>query len=64
MEFHSFRIIQDFKVDEFTCCVYFFCPVHVYEPGHEKMCLMSYAKNNGADQPAQSDQRLCYSLLS
>ena len=23
-----------------------------YEPGHEKMCLMSYANNNGADQPA------------
>ena len=23
-----------------------------YEPGHEKMCLMSYANNKGADQPA------------
>ena len=23
-----------------------------YEPGHEKMCLMSYANNNGDDQPA------------
>ena len=22
-----------------------------YEPGHEKMCLMSYANNKGADQP-------------
>ena len=22
------------------------------EPGHEKMCLMSYAKNKSADQPA------------
>ena len=22
------------------------------EPGHEKMCLMSYANNKGADQPA------------
>ena len=21
-------------------------------PGHEKMCLMSYANNKGADQPA------------
>ena len=21
------------------------------EPGHEKMCLMSYANNKGADQP-------------
>ena len=23
-----------------------------YEPGHEKMCLMSYANKKGADQPA------------
>ena len=23
-----------------------------YEPGHEKMCLMAYANNKGADQPA------------
>ena len=23
-----------------------------YEPGHEKMCLMSYANNKGADQTA------------
>ena len=23
-----------------------------HEPGHEKMCLMSYANNKGADQPA------------
>ena len=23
-----------------------------YEPGHEKMCLMSYANNKGADQSA------------
>ena len=22
-----------------------------YEPGHEKMCIMSYANNKGADQP-------------
>ena len=22
-----------------------------FEPGHEKMCLMSYANNKGADQP-------------
>ena len=26
--------------------------IHIYEPGHEKMCLMSYANNKGADQPA------------
>ena len=25
-----------------------------FEPGHEKMCLMSYANNKGADQPAHS----------
>ena len=24
----------------------------LYEPGHEKMCLMSYANNKGTDQPA------------
>ena len=24
----------------------------INEPGHEKMCLMSYAKNKGADQTA------------
>ena len=25
---------------------------HTCEPGHKKMCLMSYANNKGADQPA------------
>ena len=25
---------------------------NVYEPGHEKTCLISYANNKGADQPA------------
>ena len=25
---------------------------NVNEPGHEKMCLMPYANNKGADQPA------------
>ena len=24
-----------------------------FAPGHEKMCLMSYANNKGADQPAR-----------
>ena len=24
----------------------------LFEPGHEKTCLMSYANNKGADQPA------------
>ena len=36
---------------------------YLFEPGHAKMCLMSYANNKGADQPAQSDQHLCCSLL-
>ena len=27
---------------------------NIIEPGHEKMCLMSYANNKGADQPAHS----------
>ena len=26
----------------------------LYEPGHAKMCLMPYANNKGADQPAHS----------
>ena len=26
--------------------------LHQNEPGHEKICLMSYANNKGADQPA------------
>ena len=25
---------------------------NAFEPGHEKMCLMPYANNKGADQPA------------
>ena len=28
--------------------------VHLIEPGHEKMCFMSYVNNKGADQPAHS----------
>ena len=35
------------------------------EPRHENTCLMPYANNKDADQPAhaaQPDQRLCYSL--
>ena len=26
--------------------------IKIDEPGHEKMCLLSYANNKGADQPA------------
>ena len=47
-------------------CCFLWIPKYTYEPDHEKMCLMSYANNKGADQPAhsaQSDQRLCCSLL-
>ena len=43
----------------------------IYEPGHEKMCLMSYAENKGADQPAHPrslisafDVRCLYSIIS
>ena len=28
------------------------CSCNVTEPGHAKMCLMTYANNKGADQPA------------
>ena len=42
---------------------------NILESGHEKMCLMSYANNKGADQPAHPrslisafDQRFCCSL--
>ena len=33
-----------------------FCPIttSLTEPGHEKMCLMAYANNKGADQPTIS----------
>ena len=26
--------------------------IYTYEPDHEKMCLMLYVNNKGADQPA------------
>ena len=34
------------------------CPF-IIEPGHEKMCLMSYANNKGADQPAHLRSLIC-----
>ena len=34
------------------CCWNEMISVKLFEPGHEKMCLMSYANNKGADQPA------------
>ena len=36
-------------------CDYDFCDqlnIFSFELGHEKICLMSYANNKGADQPA------------
>ena len=39
-EFVSFHFIL---VEQCLCLI---------EPGHEKMCLMSYANNKGTDQPA------------
>ena len=35
----------------------------LYGPRREKTCLRGFANNTRADQPAQSDQRLCYSLF-
>ena len=35
------------------------CNVKLTDPGHEKLCLMSYANNKVADQPAH-----LYSLIS
>ena len=35
----------------------------LYGPRCEKTCLCGFENNKGADQPAQSDQRLCYSLI-
>ena len=46
------------KMSNFVSCKQNFAefvqmdPVHLYEPGHKKTCLMSYANNKGADQPA------------
>ena len=33
-------------------CVIFVAQYNILEPRHEKMCLMSYANNKSADQPA------------
>ena len=38
------------KILQLPYLVYVAC--NIGEPGHEKMCLMSYANNKGADQPA------------
>ena len=54
-----FRAIQFFEA-KFKClsfCYSAFWPLNYFfsfntvKPGHEKMCLMSYANTKGADQP-------------
>ena len=35
-----------------SLCFVYVLSVEINEPGHEKMCLMTYANNKGADQPA------------
>ena len=34
-------------------------PHDLFEPGHEKMCFMSYANNKGADQTAHPCSLIC-----
>ena len=53
------RKFGDVKISHYTVTL---SAPYLYEPGHEKMCVMPYANNKGADQPAQSDQCLCCSL--
>ena len=36
----------------FQCCSSLMLASNRGEPGHEKMCLMSYAKNKGEDETA------------
>ena len=50
---NSFDIYNIFiKVGVIRNELLLFCGCYQCEPGHEKMCLMSYANNKGADQPA------------
>ena len=39
------------KQNHFLSDMYFVLNPLQYEPGHEKMCLMSYENNKDADQP-------------
>ena len=44
---------KEFNISKIDKFIYIYSKViFTYEPGHEKMCLMSYANNRGADQPA------------
>ena len=51
----AYRNICDFLLELAKLTLQTFirpCRTDRNEPGHEKMCLMSYANNKGADQPA------------
>ena len=41
------------------------CAFYNYHMGLDtkKTCLLGFANNKGADQPAQTDQHHCYSLF-
>ena len=47
----SYAVVHD-KSDKDLVCSWSTSVSSIYEPGHEKMCLMSYANIKGADQPA------------
>ena len=50
-----YNLIYVYPLDRFVISQIRFFDIHnykAYEQGHEKMCLMSYANNRGADQPA------------
>ena len=50
---HSHIWYYCFKVlDDCQLIVSDLVDIFIIEPGHEKMCLMAYANNKGADQPA------------
>ena len=47
------RLLLKVQSDQGLHCLSFLLHLlHAYEPGREKTCLMSYANNKGADQPA------------
>ena len=50
---HATRNLYRSTVQSFVLVYGHVCKkLEIYEPGHEKMCLMSDANNKGADQPA------------
>ena len=42
----------------FSSISYLPTPFSLHEPGHEKMCLIPYANNKDADQPAHPRSKL------